>query len=110
MFLRQEEFATVVRCAPLISIDLLVENARGEYLLGQRLNRPAQGLWFVPGGRVQKDERLEDALERLTLPLPGRAEFGARICKVTRADDRARLTTLIGRIAYLDPVAAAPAE
>ena len=25
-------------------------------------------------------------------------------------DDRARLTTLIGRIAYLDPVAAAPAE
>ncbi|WP_297711850.1 GDP-mannose mannosyl hydrolase [uncultured Citrobacter sp.] len=74
MFLRQEEFATVVRCAPLISIDLLVENARGEYLLGQRLNRPAQGLWFVPGGRVQKDERLEDAFERLTL-----AELGLRL-------------------------------
>lgn len=53
MFLRQEEFATVVRCTPLISIDLLVENARGEYLLGQRLNRPAGdfGLCRVDGCR-----------------------------------------------------------
>lgn len=47
-------FATVVHCAPLISIDLLVQNAQGEYLLGLRNNRPAQGYWFVPGGRVKK--------------------------------------------------------
>lgn len=74
MFLRHEDFATVVRCTPLISIDLLVENARGEFLLGQRTNRPARGYWFVPGGRVQKDERLESAFERLTL-----AELGLRL-------------------------------
>lgn len=67
MFLSQEDFATVVRSTPLISIDLIVENERGEFLLGQRTNRPAQGYWFVPGGRVQKDERLERAFERLTL-------------------------------------------
>ena len=29
----------------------------------QRTNRPAQGYWFVPGGRVQKDETLEAAFE-----------------------------------------------
>ena len=62
MFLRHEDFATVVRSTPLISIDLIVENAHGEFLLGKRLNRPAQGYWFVPGGRVQKDEPLRAAL------------------------------------------------
>lgn len=34
-------------------------------LLGLRNNRPAQGYWFVPGGRIQKDERLADAFSRL---------------------------------------------
>ncbi|EBV2538175.1 GDP-mannose mannosyl hydrolase, partial [Salmonella enterica] len=52
MFLRQEDFAAVVRTTPLISLDFIVENGQGEILLGQRLNRPAQGYWFVPGGRV----------------------------------------------------------
>ncbi len=66
MFLSAEEFATVVRATPLISIDLIVENERGEFLLGQRTNRPAQGYWFVPGGRVQKDEPLKEAFARLT--------------------------------------------
>ncbi|WP_435927076.1 GDP-mannose mannosyl hydrolase [Dryocola sp. BD613] len=73
MFLSQEDFATVVRATPLISIDLVVENLAGEYLLGQRTNRPAQGFWFVPGGRVQKDETLADAFARLT-----EAELGQR--------------------------------
>jgi len=66
MFLSQQDFATVVRSTPLISIDLIVENQRGEFLLGKRNNRPAQGYWFVPGGRVQKDETLAAAFERLT--------------------------------------------
>ncbi|SFU05212.1 colanic acid biosynthesis protein WcaH [Kosakonia arachidis] len=74
MFLSQEDFATVVRSTPLISIDLIVENSRGEFLLGKRTNRPAQGYWFVPGGRVQKDEPLAVAFERLTL-----AELGLRL-------------------------------
>lgn len=74
MFLSQEDFATVVRSTPLISIDLIVENERGENLLGRRTNRPAQGYWFVPGGRVLKDEALESAFERLT-----QAELGLRL-------------------------------
>ncbi|MGI1382625.1 GDP-mannose mannosyl hydrolase, partial [Escherichia coli] len=42
MFLRQEDFATVVRSTPLVSLDFIVENSRGEFLLGKRTNRPAQ--------------------------------------------------------------------
>lgn len=74
MFLRQEDFAAVVRTTPLISLDFIVENGQGEILLGQRLNRPAQGYWFVPGGRVCKDETLEAAFARLT-----QAELGVRL-------------------------------
>jgi colanic acid biosynthesis protein WcaH len=74
MFLTPEDFATVVRSTPLISLDLIVENAEGEFLLGKRNNRPAQGYWFVPGGRVQKDELLADAFMRLT-----EAELGLRL-------------------------------
>ena len=48
MFLRQEDFATVVRSTPLVSLDFIVENSRGEFLLGKRTNRPAQGYLFVP--------------------------------------------------------------
>jgi colanic acid biosynthesis protein WcaH len=59
-------FKTVVAATPLISIDLLVENEQGEYLLGLRNNRPAQGYWFVPGGRVLKNETLDAAFRRLT--------------------------------------------
>ncbi|MFB0713949.1 GDP-mannose mannosyl hydrolase [Buttiauxella noackiae] len=73
MFLSAEDFATVVRATPLISIDLIVENQAGEFLLGQRTQRPAQNFWFVPGGRVQKDETLERAFARLT-----EAELGKR--------------------------------
>ena len=65
-WLDADTFATVVHSTPLISIDLLVENKQGEYLLGLRNNRPAQGYWFVPGGRVQKNETLDAAFLRLT--------------------------------------------
>ncbi|ESP95135.1 MULTISPECIES: GDP-mannose mannosyl hydrolase [Pseudoalteromonas] len=67
MFLDKNTFSTVIESTPLVSIDLVILNQHGEALLGQRLNRPAQGNWFVPGGRIQKDESLANAFERLTL-------------------------------------------
>jgi GDP-mannose mannosyl hydrolase len=44
-----------------------VRDEAGRVLLGQRLNRPAQGFWFVPGGRILKDESLVGAFKRFTL-------------------------------------------
>ena len=58
-------FRTLVRWAPIVSIDLILLNAAGEVLLGYRTNRPARHRWFVPGGRVFKGERLDDALARI---------------------------------------------
>lgn len=64
--LPEEQFKQVITSTPLVSIDLIVLNKQ-EVLLGQRLNRPAQGFWFVPGGRVRKNEPLTAAFQRLTL-------------------------------------------
>lgn len=58
-------FKTVIASTPLISIDLIVRNNKRQVLLGLRVNRPAQGYWFVPGGRILKDESCEQAFQRL---------------------------------------------
>ncbi len=71
--LTKQQFAQVINHTPLVSLDLLVENTRGEFLLGLRNNRPARGCWFVPGGRIFKGESLAKAFERLTLTELGRA-------------------------------------
>ncbi|NOI36278.1 GDP-mannose mannosyl hydrolase [Vibrio cyclitrophicus] len=60
-----ESFKTIIESTPLISIDLIVRNSEGKVLLGKRLNRPAQGYWFVPGGRIVKDEPFITAFSRL---------------------------------------------
>ena len=65
MFLPDSEFANVISGAPLVSIDLIVKNDQGEVLLGKRHNKPAKGYWFVPGGRIRKNERSRDALSRI---------------------------------------------
>ncbi|MFA0052397.1 GDP-mannose mannosyl hydrolase [Vibrio breoganii] len=66
MRLELDTFKTVVESTPLVSIDLIVRNSDGQVLLGERTNRPAQGFWFVPGGRILKDEAFEAAFKRLT--------------------------------------------
>lgn len=58
-------FKTVIKSSPLVSIDLVVRNNRGQILLGKRVNRPAKDCWFVPGGRILKDETFEQAFKRL---------------------------------------------
>ena len=73
-WLDKDTFRTIVGNTPLVSLDLLVRDADGRILVGKRVNRPAQGFWFVPGGRILKNERLADAFTRLT-----EAELGMAI-------------------------------
>lgn len=65
MHLSDDAFKTVVESTPLISIDLIIEDSNAHFLLGKRVNRPAKGTWFVPGGRVLKNESLDAAFTRL---------------------------------------------
>jgi colanic acid biosynthesis protein WcaH len=59
------DLSLVVRLTPLVSIDLVLRNDAQKVLLGLRTNEPAKGTYFVPGGRIWKDERLEDAFGRI---------------------------------------------
>lgn len=63
--LNAELFSGVIKSAPLISIDLIVKNKEEKILLGKRVNEPAQGFWFVPGGRIFKDEKMSEAFSRI---------------------------------------------
>jgi colanic acid biosynthesis protein WcaH len=74
MKLTKDDFVQIVKNTPLIAIDLIIENMQGEILLGWRTNQPAKGFWFVPGGRILKNEPFLDAFARI-----GKAETGMDI-------------------------------
>lgn len=66
MMTDNRRFLEIIDSTPLVSIDLILEDRKGSVLLGKRVNRPAQGYWFVPGGRITKNERLADAIKRIS--------------------------------------------
>lgn len=59
------DFLEALGRLPLVSIDLLVVDGCQRLLVGQRRNRPAQGAWFVPGGRILRFEPLAQAFARI---------------------------------------------
>jgi len=65
MRLKLETFLDIVRHTPLVSVDLIVRDETGRILVGLRNNRPAKDCWFVPGGRICKDERIAGAFRRV---------------------------------------------
>lgn len=66
MFLPSDTFKTILASTPLVAIDLIAQDRDQQVLLGKRLNRPAKDYWFTPGGRILKNETLEQAFIRLT--------------------------------------------
>jgi colanic acid biosynthesis protein WcaH len=60
-WLGKQTFKTIIDTAPLVTINLLVPNFQGQILVGKRVNRRAQGFWFVLGGRILKIEYLAEA-------------------------------------------------
>ena len=64
--MNDKDFLNIIAVTPLVSIDLIVKNRTGNVFLGKRVNRPAKGYWFVPGGRIRKNEHLHEAMERIS--------------------------------------------
>jgi colanic acid biosynthesis protein WcaH len=57
---------TVVASAPLVSVDILLKKDN-KVLLGRRVNKPAQGYFFSTGGRINKNESIDNAMARIAL-------------------------------------------
>jgi colanic acid biosynthesis protein WcaH len=87
-WLSPDQFSQACAALPLVSLDFCLlrpgdAGAAGpELLLGLRNNRPAQGWWFTPGGRIRKNELLTSASTRIALDelgLPATALPRARL-------------------------------
>jgi ADP-ribose pyrophosphatase YjhB (NUDIX family) len=52
-------------------VGALIHDDQGRLLVVRRANPPSQGLWSVPGGRVERDESDADAVRREALEETG---------------------------------------
>ena len=50
---------------PIYGIDIVIYNTRLGVLMGKRKNNPAKDKYFVPGGRVYKNETRSSAFNRI---------------------------------------------
>jgi len=66
MKMKGKHFLEIIETTPLVSIDLIIRNPSEKVLLGKRINRPAKGYWFVPGGRIIKNETIVHAIKRIS--------------------------------------------
>ena len=62
--LDEQLYKIVVDSTPIVSIDILIKRDN-RILLGKRVNKPAKGYFFSIGGRVMKNETINQALKRI---------------------------------------------
>jgi len=58
------KYSKITEVMPILCVDVLAQDAQGEYLLVKRLNQPKKDKWWVIGGRVLKGESLKEAVKR----------------------------------------------
>ncbi|MFA5125915.1 MAG: NUDIX domain-containing protein [archaeon] len=56
-------YKQIMENVPILCVDLLVKNG-DKILLLKRKNKPLKGYWWIPGGRVYKNETLLEAVKR----------------------------------------------
>ena len=54
----------ILEIMPIICVDGVIINNENEILFLKRENEPAKNEWWFPGGRLLKNEKLEDAIIR----------------------------------------------
>lgn len=64
MMIPNKDYKMILSHMPIVCIDGVVVNENGEYLLVKRKNEPLKGKYWVPGGRLLKNEKLKDAIKR----------------------------------------------
>ena len=71
MLIENELYDKIREVLPTVCVDLLVTNEEGKYLLAKRTEKPAQGWWWFPGGRIHKGETWTECARR-----KGKEELG----------------------------------
>jgi len=63
MKIPEEKYKEILELMPIVCVDLVIVYC-GKIFLAKRINEPAKGQWFLPGGRIMKNEKLNDAVMR----------------------------------------------
>jgi len=58
-----ECYAVIQKKMPIATVDAIIFH-RGKFLLMKRNNSPVKEEWWIPGGRILKNESIEDAVKR----------------------------------------------
>jgi len=73
---------------PIVAVGAFVFDREGRILLVERAKPPGEGLWTVPGGRLERNETLAQAVAREVREETGlTVEVGALACVVERMGD-----------------------
>ena len=60
-------YIEILRNMPIVTVDLIILDKKKEnLLLFNRLNEPMKNIFYTPGGRVYKNETLDNAILRKT--------------------------------------------
>lgn len=62
-YIPSELYNQIVKCMPIASVEAVVVIDEALLFL-RRNNQPAKGQWWFPGGRIRKEESLQQALRR----------------------------------------------
>ena len=74
--------------APVVAVAAIVYDPQGRVLLVERGKPPGEGLWTVPGGRLEATETLAQGVAREVREETGMiVEVGALACVVERIGD-----------------------
>jgi len=69
--LPKREFQKLLKITPMLAVDIIIVNGKGEFLLEKRTYPPYTGRWHVPGGFVGYSEKLKDTAKRKALQETG---------------------------------------
>jgi ADP-ribose pyrophosphatase YjhB (NUDIX family) len=65
--LPEDLFYFISRVTPLVNVDLLVKNEKGEFLLTWREDGRWPPSWHIPGGIIRYQEKIEDRIKKVAL-------------------------------------------
>lgn len=65
MYITEHYFKIMQKSFPFSCIDIIVLNAKNEFLLIKRNIPPYKGKWCLPGGIIKYREKMENALNRI---------------------------------------------
>ncbi len=64
MIIDENDYIKIMETMPVVCVDGLIVNNKKEFLLVKRNNEPLKGQYWLPGGRLHKNETLENSIKR----------------------------------------------